>query len=242
MIPFKDNVPRLGPPIAVTAIIAANVLVFLLQLGLDQYGQFRTMHLFGVVPLRIFHPELAKQMGYPAMSVIPFFTYMFLHGGWLHIILNMWMLWIFGDNIEDVTGHGGFVVFYVLCGLAALGLHVLAEPNSTAPVVGASGAIGGVMGAYMLLYPHGRVLTFIPLFFIPLIVRIPAVLFLGLWFASQFFSGVLAKAGGAGGGGVAWWAHIGGFAAGLILIKLFQRRGACRYCYNHRSREYERLE
>ncbi len=242
MIPFKDNVPRQGPPIMVLAIIALNVLVFLFQLTLDHYGQAKLMHYFGVAPLRVFHPEAARQMGYPAMSVIPYFTYMFLHGGWLHIILNMWMLWIFGDNIEDVTGHLGFLGFYLVCGLAALGLHLLSAPSSGAPIVGASGAIGGVMGAYMLLYPHGKVLTFIPLFFIPLIVRLPAVIFLGVWFASQFFSGVLSQAGGGAGGGVAWWAHIGGFAAGLALIKIFQRRRHCRYCYNHRSREYEPLD
>jgi membrane associated rhomboid family serine protease len=175
------------------------------------------------------------------MSVIPYFSYMFLHGGWLHIIFNMWVLWIFGDNIEDVTGHGGFLLFYLLSGLAALGLHVVSEPASTAPVVGASGAIGGVMGAYMLLYPHGKVLTLIPFGFIPLIVRIPAVLFLGLWFATQFFSGVLSRAGGAV-GGVAWWAHIGGFIAGMILIQFFRRGKACRFCYNYGEKTYEPLD
>jgi len=225
----------------VGAIIAANVLVFLFQLALDQYGQARLMHLYGVVPLRIFYPEVAERLGYPAMSVIPYFTYMFLHGGWLHIIVNMWVLWIFGDNIEDITGHGGFLIFYLLCGLAALGLHMLSDPASTSPVLGASGAIGGVMGAYMLLYPHGKVLTLIPIGFFPLILRIPAVLFLGLWFVTQFFSGVLAQAGGAG-GGVAWWAHIGGFIAGMILIQFFRRGKTCRFCYNFGDKSYERLD
>ncbi|MDC0335689.1 rhomboid family intramembrane serine protease [Pseudodesulfovibrio sp.] len=237
MIPIRDNVPRVTMPVAVTAIICLNALVFFYSQGLDPRGLAHLYHLHGVVPARFFEPEWAAMAVYPKTLGWPLFSYMFLHSGWLHIILNMWMLWIFGDNIEDVTGHVGFVVFYLLCGVAAVGLHMVFEQTSPIPVIGASGAVAGVMGAYIVLYPHGKVLTLVPIFFIPLFLRVPSYLFLGIWFVSQVASGFIAKAQAAH--EVAWWAHVGGFVAGIVLIRWFRRRGHCRYCYNPETRDYD---
>ncbi|QGY41698.1 rhomboid family intramembrane serine protease [Pseudodesulfovibrio cashew] len=237
MIPLRDNVPRVTPPIMVGIIIGLNVLVFLYTHSLDRGGLTYLVHLFGVVPARFFEPEWAARAGYPDTLGWPFVTYMFLHSGWLHLILNMWMLWIFGDNIEDVTGHGQFMAFYLICGLAAVALHMVFDRASPIPIIGASGAIAGVMGAYVVLYPHGRVLTLIPVFIFPLILRIPAGVFLGIWFLTQIASGIIAH--GQAASGVAWWAHVGGFAAGAALIHWFRRPGHCRYCYNRETRDYD---
>jgi len=237
VIPLRDNVPRVFAPYAVLAIIAANSLVFLYIKTLPSMQAAHVYHLFGVVPARFFRPEWAVWAGYPDTLGWPLFTYMFLHGGWLHVILNMWMLWIFGDNIEDVTGHGWFVVFYLLCGLAAVAMHMAFDHSSPMPVIGASGAVAGIMGAYIVLYPHGRVLTLIPIFFFPLILRIPSYLLLGIWFATQLIAGLFST--GQDANPVAWWAHVGGFLAGVILIHWFRRPGACRYCYNPDTRDYD---
>jgi len=180
MIPLRDNVPRVTRPIAVSVIIVINVLAFLYSHTLDGRELLQFFHINGVVPLRFFEPEWARWAGYPDTWGWPFISYMFLHGGWLHILLNMWMLWIFGDNIEDVTGHAWFVLFYVLCGVSAVVLHMFFEQTSGSPVVGASGAVAGVMGAYIVLYPHGRVVTFVPIFFVPFIFKVPSSLFLGV--------------------------------------------------------------
>ena len=236
MIPIRDNVPRVHPPVVVWALIAANTLAFLVELALDERLRLYVFHLLGVVPARFLDPSWARMAGYPDFALWPFVTYMFLHSGLLHLALNMWMLWIFADNIEDVTGHWRFVAFYLLCGVAAAGAYILAEPSATIPVVGASGAIAGVMGAYFRLYPHGRVHTLVPVFFLPLFVDIPAPLFLGVWLALQLISGL-----GLGGAqSVAWWAHIGGFAAGYLLIPLFRRKDRCYYCYDPERRYYDR--
>ena len=237
MIPLRDNVPRVAKPYAVSAIIAINAIAFLYTVGLDPRGQAYLYHLLGVVPARFFQPDWAAWAGYPETMGWPFLTYMFLHGGWLHVIMNMWMLWIFGDNIEDVTGHARFVLFYVLCGLFAVTLHMAFEQNSPIPIVGASGAIAGVMGAYLVLYPHGQVLVLIPIIIYPLTVRVPSVLFLGVWFAIQLVSGLSAQVQQAN--HVAWWAHVGGFIAGIVLINYFRRPGTCAYCYNPDTREYD---
>lgn len=237
MIPLRDNVPRVTKPVAVMAIIAVNVIVFLYGESLSVRDQGFLFHLFGVVPARFFEPDWAAWAGYPQTIGWPFFTYMFLHGGWLHLILNMWMLWIFGDNIEDVTGHGWFVVFYMMCGIMAVTLHMALEQTSPLPVVGASGAVAGIMGAYVMLYPHGRVLTLVPIIVIPLILKVPSYLFLGIWFLSQFVSGLISEVREVS--EVAWWAHVGGFVAGVVLIRFFRRPGACRYCYNPTTKDYD---
>jgi len=153
---------------------------------------------------------------------------MFLHGGWIHIIGNMWTLWIFGDNVEDRMGPVRFLAFYFLCGLAAGVVHLYTNPDSTLPTVGASGAIAGVLGAYLLLFPHSRIIILVPLFFLPLFVEVPAITYLGFWIVSQIFSGTLSLALPEDVGGVAFWAHVGGFIAGAVLCWLFvkpQRHG-----------------
>jgi len=238
VIPIRDNVPRVSPPIAVVGIILLNALVFFYVKSLDPRAAVHLYHLLGVVPARFFEPEWAAWAGYPQTFGWPLVSYMFLHGGWLHVILNMWMLWIFGDNIEDVTGHFWFVVFYLLCGLAAVGVHMLFEQASPTPVIGASGAVAGVMGAYIVLYPHGRVLTLVPIIIIPLFLRVPSYLFLGIWFLSQVVSGILFRAAPTA-VEVAWWAHVGGFVAGIVLICWFRKRGTCRYCYNPVTKDYD---
>lgn len=237
MIPLYDNVPRVHPPVAVAGIIVLNVLAFLYQLNLSPAGQVYFVHLFGVVPARFSSPDWAVAVGYPDTTLWPFLTYMFLHGGWLHLIMNMWMLWTFADNIEDVTGHWRFLGFYLSCGLVAVALHMLFNQDSPLPIVGASGAIAGTLGAYMVLYPHGRVTTLVLIF----IVQIRAVLFLGVWFAVQILSGI--EEGGSGQtAGVAWWAHVGGFLAGMLLIRIFLRKERCYYCYDPQLRRYDLVD
>lgn len=239
MIPIRDNVPRVHPPVAVIAVIVLNALVFFYTKTLSMRTFYVFVHLFGVVPLRFMEPELAIQAGYPH-SYLPVLSYMFLHSGWLHVIMNMWALWIFGDNIEDVTGHVRFVLFYVLCGLVAIVVQIFIEPGFNAPVIGASGAVAGIMGAYFVLYPHGRVLTLVPVLIFPLFFQFPAVLFLALWLLLQVFSGLMGAAGMAQ--PVAWWAHIGGFVAGMALIHVFRKKDRCYYCYNPDTRDYDKTE
>ncbi len=228
MFPLRDNIPTRHRPYMVWTILAVNVLIFVLMLPLGPVQENGVFHLFGVVPARFFHPDWAVWRGYPEGGSIAFFAHMFIHSGWLHIIANMWSLWIFADNVEDVMGPFRFLIFYVLCGLAALCVHMITAPDSAVPVVGASGAIGGVMGAYFFLYPHAKVVTFLPILIVPLIFEIPALFFLGAWFMSQVFSGLLASS---DGGGVAWWAHIGGFVAGMLLLRFFRDDARCYYCY-----------
>jgi len=201
-----------------TLLIAANVIVFFLEAGLSPAQIDRVIYLFGFIP--------AQFSFLNPISYLPIFTSMFMHGGWFHIISNMWILFIFGDNVEDRMGSLRYLVFYLLGGVAAALLHVFVQPASTMPVVGASGAIAAVMGAYFLLFPRARVISLVPVFIFAWFVQVPAVIYLGLWFVSQLYSGVLSL-GGAGGvemGGVAWWAHIGGFVFGLLLAGVFGAR------------------
>jgi membrane associated rhomboid family serine protease len=188
---------------------------------------------YGIVPYFYSSAKAASQLSIIDL-VLPFFTSMFLHGGWLHIIGNMWTLWIFGDNVEDRLGRGRYIVFYLVCGLAAGAMHVASSvfavkmgwfhPQSLlVPTIGASGALSGVMGAYLVLFPRARVLTLIPIFIFLHFANLPAYVFLGIWFIMQFFNGTIGLLSGADSfGGIAWWAHIGGFAAGALLINLFQ--------------------
>jgi membrane associated rhomboid family serine protease len=227
MIPLRDNIPNVHKPVMVTTLVIINAAVFLCGRFLTPQGQVYVFHIFGVVPLRITDTAWAMAHGYPQGWLVPFFTHMFLHSSWMHIIGNMWTLWIFGDNIEDVMGPFRFLLFYLGCGFAALCAHLLFNFSSPIPVVGASGAIAGVMGAYLILYPYAKVVTLIPIFIFPWFVDLPAVLFLGVWFVLQFFNGAAT----AGGGGVAWWAHVGGFVAGIVLLKVFENPKRCQECY-----------
>lgn len=231
MFPIKDYIPRRYTPFALWALIAANALVFLFELSLPEDQLNQLFHILGVVPARYFQPEWAAWAGYPETGGLPFVAHMFLHSGFFHFLVNMWILVVFADNIEDVMGPLRFVLFYLSCGLLALFGHMAFFSQSTVPVIGASGAIAGVMGAYMRLYPQAQVLTLVPIFFFPLFINLPALVFLGLWFLMQFSSGVVATVGTQGAGGVAWWAHAFGFVAGLLLIPLFKVEARCYYCH-----------
>ncbi len=230
MFPLSDSIPRVHRPYAVWAIIVLNAAVFIYVQLQGQDRLFEIFHLYGVVPARITDPQWANWVGYPPSWLQSLFTYMFLHGGWMHFILNMWTLWIFADNIEDVMGPWRFLGFYLASGLAALSLHLFFNPGSQVPVVGASGAVSGVMGAYFLLYPHSKVTTLFIIIIFPYIIDIPALLYLGIWLAMQIFSG-LASFDSQAGGGVAWWAHAGGFAAGMALLPVFRKPDRCYYCF-----------
>ncbi|CCO24188.1 rhomboid family intramembrane serine protease [Maridesulfovibrio hydrothermalis] len=238
MFPIRDNVPCITTPYILRGILVINALVFLLEQTLTPKGKLMLFHLLGVVPARYFNPEWAVAAGYPGNGALPLLTYMFLHSGWLHIILNLWMLWIFADNIEDATGHMRFLFFYLLCGLIAITVQVIFNPTASSPVIGASGAVAGIMGAYLVLYPHGKVLTLFPIIIIPIFIKLPASLFLGLWFALQIVSG-LSNHFVESAQKVAWAAHIGGFIAGLVLIRFFVRKDRCVYCYVAEKKDYE---
>jgi membrane associated rhomboid family serine protease len=226
MLPLRDTVRARDLPVMNWLLIAGNVLIFLFEASLSARQLNALTTTFGLVPARLLaHPGLAQ--GWTIL------TSMFLHGGWWHLISNMWVLYIFGDNVEDRMGHGRYLIFYLLGGVAAAAAHVLVSPDSTVPTIGASGAISAVMGAYLVLFPGARVLTLIPGFILPWFIEVPALLFIGFWFVSQLFNGLFAL-GFAGSvdtyGGVAWWAHVGGFVAGLLLVKVFERR---RYRHFH---------
>jgi membrane associated rhomboid family serine protease len=180
--------------------------------------------LYGLVPAKLSVPEISVHFTL-FEQILPFFSSMFLHGGWLHLIGNMWVLYIFGDNVESELGHGKYLVFYLLCGLIAAAIQVITNADSNIPTIGASGAIAGIMGAYFLLFPRAKILAFIPIFFFFYLMEIPAYVFLVFWLILQFFSGTLSlMAGGDQFSGVAWWAHVGGFVGGMLLINVFRTR------------------
>ena len=230
MIPFRDNIPARSFPFITISIILANIAVFFYQLSLGRALE-AFIDQFGVVPAAA---VAWPQSDLPFLAIaLPFLTSMFLHAGWLHLIGNMWYLWIFGDNVEDRLGHFTFLIFYLLCGLGAGIIHTILNSHTEIPTIGASGAIAGVLGAYVVSYPFARVLTLVPIFFFVQILEIPALIVLGLWFVMQFFSGTAALAtSSANAGGVAWWAHVGGFLIGILLIGLFPRKDRQRYDYS----------
>lgn len=216
MIPLRDTVRSRTAPLVTVALIAVNVLVFLHETALGPYLD-RFVFAYGLVPRRLVYWPGAPLD--PA-RFLPLFTSMFWHGGWLHLLGNMLYLWIFGDNVEDRLGHGRYLLFYLLAGIAAALTQVALNPLSRLPTIGASGAIAGVLGAYLVTYPRARVLTLVPIFFWPWFVEIPAIAYLALWFALQLFEGVLSLGAPQAAGGVAVWAHVGGFIAGGVLMKL----------------------
>ena len=216
IIPLRDENPTSTRPVVTYALIGINVAVFLVEFVAPEPALDAMLRSFGVVP--------AELMADPVREAHTVLTSMFLHGGWMHLIGNMWFLYIFGDNVEDRLGKPWFVVFYLAAGIGASALQVLASPGSTIPTIGASGAIAGVLGAYALMYPQARVQTLVWLFIFLRVLRIPAVFYLGFWFALQFIQGV-ASIGASSMGGVAWWAHIGGFLVG-IGVGWFLRKGS----------------
>ena len=218
MFPIRDNIHSRSFPIVNWLLIIINGVVFFLEWSLSPDELTNLINSFALTPALV-------SLNNP-MSILPFFTHMFLHGSWVHIISNLWILFIFGDNVEDRMGSLKYLVFYLMGGIAAALVQFFLTSDPTLPMVGASGAIAAVMGAYLLFFPRARVHTFIPIFIFPWFIQVPAVIFLGLWFVTQLFSGVLTLAPETAsvGGGVAWWAHIGGFAFGLIMAGLFANR------------------
>ena len=223
MFPLRDNIPARRFPAVNVGLIIVNVALFayefMLGAGLDGFIQQ-----YGFVPARFMVAQAENILDLPRF--LPVFSSMFLHGGLLHLISNMWMLWIFGDNVEDSMGHGRYLFFYLLCGVVSVFAQTGADPSSFLPLVGASGAISGVLGAYLLLYPRARILTLIPIFILFYTVELPAYIFLGFWIILQMLQGYahMLNTGGPVSAGVAWWAHIGGFTAGVLLINVFKEK------------------
>jgi membrane associated rhomboid family serine protease len=232
MFPYRDENETQRPAIVTLAIIALNVLVWLLVQGAGSEATVAaSVCNLGLIPGELtgtLPPGTTVPLGEglvcaarPGSGLAHLFTHMFLHGSWMHLLGNMWFLWLFGNNIEDSMGHLRFLIFYLLCGLTAAFAQIATGPDSAIPMVGASGAISGVMGAYLLLYPKVRVYTLVPIGFFITSLALPAWVMLGYWFVIQFFSGLVSFGGEMG--GVAFWAHVGGFVAGIAFIKLFAR-------------------
>jgi membrane associated rhomboid family serine protease len=222
MFPIQDSNPSKSPAIINWLIILLNILVFLVEISLGQSEVGQLVRQFALSPV-----NFSENPGNP-QQIATLFTSMFLHGGWLHIIANMWALWIFGDNVEDRLGHFNYLLFYFVCGAIAGLTQVFINPHVAEPTIGASGAIAGVLGAYLMLFPNATVLTLIPLGFIPWFIRVPAYIFLCFWFVTQAVAGLLAL-GNIGGAvaqhtqSVAWFAHVGGFVTGFITVKIWER-------------------
>jgi membrane associated rhomboid family serine protease len=221
MFPLKDTQPSYSRPVVTMGLIVVNLLVFVFEFSLGPRTLNAFIEYYGLVP--------------DHFQVSRIFTAMFLHGGWMHVLGNMWFLWIFGDNIEDLLGHGKYLLFYLVCGVAAALGQVVADPNSTVPMVGASGAIAGVMGAYLVKFPRARVLTLVFIFFFITTIEIPAPIMLAYWFVIQLFSGIGSLAGShLSQGGTAFFAHVAGFVSGLVLVKVMGSSGV----YNRRRDRY----
>ncbi len=217
MIPIRDTQTSTTRPVVTYAFIAINTFVFLLQLGSGLHNE-QVLYTFGLVPAKYTIDTISAYFSF-SNHIISFFSYIFLHGGFMHFAGNMLFLYVFGDNVEDSLGHFRYFVFYILCGVISGLCHLALNPLSKMPTIGASGAIAGIMGAYFLLFPKSKILTIIPIIIIPFFIEIPAFIFLGGWFLIQFYN----VAGQNGVSQIAWWAHIGGFIAGMVLIKLNMR-------------------
>ena len=223
MFPLKDNIPAKNFPTVNIGLIIINVVFFIYQVS---YGHSvdQLIMAFGFIPAR-FLEQQAENFLDPT-RFLPVFSSMFLHGNLLHLISNMWMLWIFGDNVEDCMGHGRYLLFFLLCGIASVAVQAVFSPGSVVPMIGASGAISGVLGAYFLTYPQARVLTLVPIIIFIYLIELPAYFFLGFWFVMQFIQGSVhsLNSATAGTGGIAWWAHVGGFVAGVLLLRVFRHK------------------
>jgi len=216
MIPIRDTIPARNYPIVNTTIIGINILVYLIQMSQgSDLAQF--VYIYGLVPARYSVSQIAFYFS-GFQQGFSFLSFMFLHGGFWHLLGNMWFLYIFGDNVEDRLGPLRYLLFYLLCGIASGLSHLLLNLSSNIPIIGASGAIAGIMGAYFILHPKSKILTLIPIFFIPYFVEIPAFFFLGIWFFLQFINAAASQAAISG---IAWWAHIGGFLFGIFFLFLF---------------------
>jgi membrane associated rhomboid family serine protease len=219
MIPYRDTVPCHYTPWVTWSLIVVNFAVFAFTEWLPESSLNSLLYLHGLVPARYTYPDWAAQVGFPPGDYGPFITSIFLHGGWLHIVMNLWLLWIFGDNVEDRMGSLRFLAFYLTCGVLAGLLHVAANPQSNIPTIGASGAIAGIMGAYFFLFPYARIIIWV--FFLPLFIKVPAIAFLGIWVMIQLYQATTGLSSADPSAQVAWWGHLGGFIAGMLLHPLF---------------------
>lgn len=219
MIPLRDENPTSSRPVVTYLLVAICAAVFLYMLSLGSEARIERFVLtYGAIPA-----EISGRAGGGAAAHYPtLVTSMFLHGGWAHLIGNMLYLWIFGDNVEDALGHVGYAIFYLIAGVAAVVAHIVTDAASQVPLIGASGAIAGVLGGYLVLHPRARILSLVPFGFYARVVAVPAFFFLPIWFLMQFLYGLASL--GAGAVGVAWWAHVGGFVAGVVLVPIFGRR------------------
>jgi membrane associated rhomboid family serine protease len=221
MFPLKSTVPTRHEPFATWALIAINCVVFLLQAGMDDGQLSAFVDRFALIPARYFDGARADPFS-PAVH-LPLITNAFLHGGWMHLILNMWTLWLFGPAIEDRLGPFMYLLFYLVCAVLASLTYAILDPNSTIPALGASGAIAGVLGSYTIMFPWSHVIVLVPVLFLPLFFTLPAIVFTGLWFVAQLLSGTAQLFVGHESGGIAWWAHVGGFVAGMLLSPIMRR-------------------
>lgn len=224
MIPLRDNVPGQNTPWITWLLIAVNLLLFGYQSSLPQQEIISFFNQYGFIPLDL-NQGISQGFGLHLLYVSPtLLSSLFVHGSWLHVISNMWSLWLFGDNVEDSVGHFRFLLFYLAGGVTASMAHYFFNSVSSLPTVGASGAIAAVMGAYLLMFPLARIHTLVPLFFIPFFFEVPALVFIGFWFVTQVFSGVSSIIVPFSDGGIAWWAHVGGFIFGLLVIPLIRKK------------------
>lgn len=224
MIPIRDTAPCYTRPYVTWGIMFVCITLFLLvKFSSDQFHHY-IIHIFGMVPKRYTSPEWAIAMDYPVDYYFSFISNLFLHDGWWHLIFNMWFLGIFADNIEDRMGHGRFIIFYLLCGFIATAVQCLYTPHLVIPVVGASGAIAGVLGAYFFLYPYAKVVIWIPILLLPILVEVPAIAFIGAWVIFQMSKATISIMFYEGVSNVALWAHLGGFIAGFLLFRFFLRK------------------
>ncbi|NOQ34996.1 MAG: rhomboid family intramembrane serine protease [Methylococcaceae bacterium] len=224
MIPIRDSIPCNTRPYVSWVLIASCIIIFLvMQFLLSLQQQHYILHMYGIVPIRYSNPVWAMSFGLAPDHGLSFLTSLFLHGGWLHLILNVWFIWIFAKNIEDRMGHGMFLIFYLLCGVTSMLIQWYFSPELTIPVVGASGAIAGILAAYFFLFPYARIIIWVPIFLLPIFVEIPAIAFLGFWMILQIHEATTSILFEGESATVAWWAHVGGFVAGAILHRLFLR-------------------
>ncbi|MBN1789630.1 MAG: rhomboid family intramembrane serine protease [Bacteroidales bacterium] len=222
MIPLRDTIPSRSFPVVNWLLILTNVSIFLYEVFLLDTRQAELMIFdFGLIPDKVRFDEISNLRDLRVTLLRPFFTNMFLHGGWGHLISNMWILFIFGDNVEDRMGKVRYFLFYILCGLIASFAHFILHRNSAVPAIGASGAISGVMAAYMLMFPKSTIISLVPIIIIPLFIPIPALIYIGIWFFGQLWSGTASLMLSDSATGIAFWAHIGGFIGGLALYRFF---------------------
>ena len=221
MFPIQNAVPSRYPPIITWTLIAANCAVFFIEISLGPAELEWFLSRFALIPARYFAPP--HYAGPALADYLPFVTNMFLHGGWLHLILNMWTLWLFGPTVEDRLGPVRYALFYLASGVLASVTHLVFNPSSAVPALGASGAIAGVLGCYIRLFPFARLVVLVPILFLPLFFEVPAIVFAGLWFLMQMLQGTAELFMPASGGGVAWWAHVGGFVFGFAVGPMLRR-------------------